>query len=105
MELCDPTSPEPITVRRLFGNFIYLRLLTLQYWVSDRLNLEGGAGFGFRTGNYTLSDGGFGLILGAGVPIFNRGKHNLQFGVQYAPAFTDPGTVHNIGFTFGYQFL
>jgi hypothetical protein len=45
------------------------------------------------------------LILGAGVTIFNRGKHNLQLGVQYSPAFTDPGTVHNMGFTFGYQFL
>ena len=28
----------------------------------------------------------------------------MQVGVQYAPAFTDPGTVHNFGFTFGYQF-
>jgi hypothetical protein len=25
-------------------------------------------------------------------------------GVEYAPAFTDSGTVHNLGFTFGYQF-
>jgi hypothetical protein len=42
--------------------------------------------------------------LGAGFSVFNRGKHNLQVGFQYAPAFTDPGTVHSIGFTFGYQF-
>ena len=42
--------------------------------------------------------------LGAGYSIFNRGKHNVQLGVHYTPAFTDPGTVHNFGFTFGYQF-
>ena len=39
------------------------------------------------------------------VTIFNRGKHNIQVGVEYAPAFTDSGTVNNLGFTFGYQFL
>jgi len=47
----------------------------------------------------------FGLLFGAAVTVFNRGKHNLQFGVQYTPAFTKPGTIHNVGFTFGYQFL
>ena len=41
-----------------------------------------------------------------GVTVFNHGKHNLQVGVEYAPAFTDlVGTINNIGFTFGYQFL
>ena len=76
----------------------------VQYWPSDRFNLEAGAGVGFWSG-HTDEESGLGLILGAGIMVFNRGKHNLQFGVQYAPAFTDPGTIHNVGFTFGYQFL
>jgi hypothetical protein len=77
----------------------------VQYWLSDRLNLEAGAGVGFWSGHTDEQESGLGLILGAGITIFNRGKHNLQFGVQYAPAFTDPGTIHNVGFTIGYQFL
>lgn len=76
----------------------------VQWWLSDRFNVEAGAGVGFWNGAEDESRG-LGLILGTGVTLLNRGKHNLQFGVQYAPAFTDPGTVHNIGFTFGYQFL
>ena len=77
----------------------------LQFWLSDRFNLEAGAGVGFWSGDNDEGNGRAGLILGAGVTLLNRGKHNLQFGIQYAPAFTDPGTVHNIGFTIGYQFL
>jgi Outer membrane protein beta-barrel domain len=78
---------------------------TIQYWISDRFNIEAGAGWGFWRGHTDEDETGLGLILGAGVTIFNRGKHNLQFGVQYSPAFTDPGTIHNVGFTLGYQFL
>lgn len=78
----------------------------VQYWLSDRFNLEAGAGVGFWSSPDTdEANGALGIILGAGVTIFNRGRHNLQFCVQYAPAFTDPGTVHNVGVTFGYQFL
>jgi Outer membrane protein beta-barrel domain len=74
---------------------------TLQYWASDKVYLEGGAGLG-RWSADDESDSGFGLILGAGFTLWNRGKHNLQVGVEYAPVFTD-GAVHNFGFTFGYQ--
>ena len=77
---------------------------TLQYWVSDRFNIEAGHGLGFWSiGDET--ERAFGFILGAGVTIFNRGNHNIQVGVEYAPAFTDSGTVNNLGFTLGYQFL
>ena len=76
----------------------------VQWWLSNRFNVEAGAGFGFWRGDTDEDNTGFGLLLGAGVPIFNRGKHSLQLGVQFAPAFTEPGTVHNFGFTFGYQF-
>jgi hypothetical protein len=75
----------------------------VQWWLSDRFNVEGGAGWGFWNGADD-KDSGLGLLFGAGVSVFNRGKHNLQVGVQYVPAFTTPGTVHNLGFTFGYQF-
>ena len=76
----------------------------VQYWLSDRFNVEAGAGIGYWRGDTDEDDTGFGLLLGAGVSVFNRGKHSVQVGVQYAPAFTDPGTVHNVGVTFGYQF-
>jgi hypothetical protein len=75
---------------------------TVQYWPSDKLYLEGGVGAGVWVAD-DESDRGLGLILGAGYTIWNRGKHNLQIGFEYAPAFTDPGTVHNFGITFGYQ--
>ena len=77
---------------------------TVQYWISDQFNIEAGAGVGFWSGA-DESETGLGLILGAGVTILNRGKHNLQIGVHYTPAFIDPGSIHNVGFTFGYQFL
>ncbi len=77
---------------------------SLQYWLSDRFNLEAGAGVGFWSAD-NVDETGLGFLVGVGVAIFNRGKRSLQFGIQYVPAFTDPGTVHSIGFTFGYQFL
>ena len=77
---------------------------SVQWWLSDRFNVEAGAGLGLWRGDTGEDNVAGGLLFGAGVSIFNRGKHNLQLGVQYAPAFTEPGTVHNFGFTFGYQF-
>jgi len=76
---------------------------TLQYWATDRFIVEGGAGIGYWTAEGD-SETGFGLIVGASGVVFHRGKHNLLVGVEYAPAFTDSGQVHNIGITFGYQF-
>ena len=77
----------------------------LQWWLSDRLNVEAGAGFGFWSANTGEDNRGLGLLVGAGITLLNRGKHHLQVGIQYAPAFSDPGTVHNVGFTFGYQLM
>ena len=77
---------------------------TLQYWVSDKLHLEGGAGAGVWAIEDT-SEGGLGLILGAGYSIWNNAGHNLYVGVEYAPAFTDPESVHNFGIVFGWQLL
>jgi len=74
---------------------------TVQYWTSDKVYVEGGAGLGFWSVE-DESDRGLGLILGAGYTIWNSGKHNLQVGVEYAPVFTD-SKIHNFGFTIGYQ--
>ena len=74
---------------------------TLQYWTSDKLSLEGGAGIGVWSVDGE-SERGLGLILGVGYTVWNRGKHNLQLGVEYAPVLTD-SAVHNFGITFGYQ--
>lgn len=75
----------------------------VQYWLSDRVNLRAGGGVGFWSSEDD-NETAFGLMLGVGVTVFNRGKHNLQIGFDYAPVFTD-SRIHNIGFTFGYQFL
>jgi hypothetical protein len=76
----------------------------LQYWVNDRVHLEGGVGIGFWDVEGT-NEGGLGLIFGAGYSVFNNTGHNLYLGVEYAPAFTEPETVHNFGIVFGWQLL
>ena len=76
---------------------------TVQYWASDRVMLEGGAGLGFWRTDIDY-DRGLGLVLGIGAVVFRNGGHNLVVGAEYAPAFTDSATVHNFGITFGYQF-
>ena len=73
----------------------------LQYWTSDKVYVQGGVGLGWWRVDED-SDRGLGLILGAGYTVWNRGKHNLQVGVEYSPAFTETA-VHNFGITFGYQ--
>ena len=77
---------------------------SLQYWVNERFAVEGGAGVGFWRAA-AEDEQGFGLILGASGVIFMHGKHNITAGIEYAPAFTDSGTVHNFGFVVGYQFV
>jgi hypothetical protein len=76
---------------------------TLQYWFSDRIAIEAGGGVGFVEDLYGADFPG--LIFGTTGTIFNRGKHSLQVGVEYAPAFRRSGAIHNVGFTIGYQFL
>jgi hypothetical protein len=76
----------------------------VQYWVSDKVAVEAGAGLGYWRTPDGDTERGLGLIFGVSTVIFRNRGHNLLAGVEYAPAFTDPGTVHNFGFTFGYQF-
>ncbi len=76
----------------------------LQYWVNDKFNIEGGVGVGFWTIEDT-NEAGLGVMAGLGFVIFNSGRHNLQIGVEYAGAFMEPETIHNMGLTFGWQLL
>lgn len=74
----------------------------VQYWTTERFAVEGGAGFGF----WSIEDEeetGLGLMLGATYVFWTNGGHNLSLGLEYAPAFTDPDTVHNYGLVFGWQ--
>lgn len=74
----------------------------LQYWVSERFAVEGGLGFGFWSAE-DADDTGMGLMLGGDFVVWTNGPHSLHLGVEYAPAFTDPDTVHNYGLVFGWQ--
>jgi len=76
----------------------------LQLWLNDKFNIEGGVGGGFWVIE-DESDTGLGIMTGIGFVIFNSGKHNLQVGLEYAGAFVDPETIHNVGLTFGWQLL
>lgn len=76
----------------------------LQYWPNDRLGLTGGVGMGFWEA-LGVDDTGLGLVFGAQYAILRRTGYNLFLGVDYAPAFTDPATVHNFAILFGWQLL
>ncbi len=74
----------------------------LQYWPHDRFHIRAGAGLGFwKIGD--RSEYGLGLVVGAGVTVFRRGRHTLQAGVQIAPVFIEPRNAHSAIITFGYQ--
>ena len=74
----------------------------VQYWVGERLRLEGGVGGGFWRYD-EQSDVSLGLIVAAGYSIWHNAASSLSIGVEYAPAFTDPDTVHNLGFVLAWQ--
>ena len=102
-------SEASIEVSLLSGTFG----VTLQYWINDKLYVEGGPGLGFARvevsvsgfGSATEDETGFGFIVGGGFVLFNKGKNNIHIGVEYAPAFVESFNVNNIGLTVGYQLL
>ncbi|HEX5068771.1 MAG TPA: outer membrane beta-barrel protein [Vicinamibacterales bacterium] len=82
----------------------------IQYWASDRVAIEAGAGSGRWRDNQDTSDGsdddkdtGFGLILGAFFPVWQSGSNHVMVGAEYTPVFTDGVTVHNVGINVAYQ--
>jgi hypothetical protein len=76
----------------------------IQYWASERLSLTAGIGAGFWVIE-DANDSGLGLNVGAQYALWQNGRHRLFLGLDYAPAFTDPETVHNLGVLFGWQLL
>ena len=74
----------------------------IQYWANERLNLEGGIGYGFWSSD-GLTEEGLGLLLGMAYVFAQTGNSNFQVGVEFAPAFTDPDAVYNVGVVFGWQ--
>ena len=76
---------------------------TVQYWLNNWASVEAGVGYGRWRDEFDNKDGGFGLILGFGATVFQRGPHHVRAGFEYAPVFTD-SKVHNIGLTIGYQY-
>jgi hypothetical protein len=77
----------------------------VQYWATDRFNVEFGAGYGIVSSDYLGDDRGFGMLAAAGYSVLLRQKHSLQLGLEYAPVILDNETIHNIGFCVGFQFL
>jgi hypothetical protein len=76
---------------------------TVQYWLTDRVNVEGGAGIGFwRTEG--ADDQGFGIILAASGVVWRSGNHHVIVGGEFSRAFTDSANVNNFGITGGYLF-
>ena len=59
--------------------------VSVQYWINDTINLEGGFGYGIANAEPGTEETGYGLILGAGFSFFHRGKNSLQVGIEYAP--------------------
>jgi hypothetical protein len=76
----------------------------IQYWVSDKIAIEAGAGSGWWSDDNNTSDRGFGLILGVQCIVWERGSHHLFISGEYLPVLTD-SKVHNFAVTFGYQFF
>ena len=77
---------------------------TIQYWLNNWASIEGGVGYGRWSDDFDDSDGGFGLIVGFNASVFQRGRHHVRAGVEWASVFTD-AKVQNIGVTIGYQFV
>ena len=79
---------------------------TLQYWMNDRVYIEGGPGIGFsrikNRGDNTAI--GISALAGAGMSVHAWGKHNILVGIEYSPAFyTTKSTIHSAGLKVGYQ--
>ena len=88
-----------------FGDFTQTSAFfgpAIQYWVDPRFALEGGVGGGIWDADGE-NESGLGILVGGTWVFWTNGGHSLSLGAEYAPAFTDPETVHNFGFVFGWQ--
>ena len=77
--------------------------ITLQYWFKGQHYFEAGPGVGFVAREVGETHAGIGAIVGLGTSIYNRGRHNVHVGLEYAPAVILGNAVHNFGLNVGYQ--
>ena len=77
---------------------------TIQYWLNNWASVEAGAGLGVWSDDADDSDSGFGLIIGFNATVFQKGRHHVRAGVEWASVFTD-FKVQNVSATIGYQFV
>ena len=77
---------------------------SVQYWLNNWASIEGGAGYGRWSNDFHGSDDGFGLIVAFNATVFQRGRHHIRAGFEYAPVLTED-KIHNMGVTIGYQFV
>ncbi len=91
------------------GSLAYFTGLSMQYWMSNRFNVEGGPVGGVWFQGLETGGLGFGLIVGAGYTIIGSGKHSLQVSVEYAflndVTFGGSRVIHNFGIILRYQLL
>jgi Outer membrane protein beta-barrel domain len=78
---------------------------SIQYWLNNWASIEGGVGLGRWSDSDGLSENGWGLIVAFNATVFQRGRHHVRAGVEWAPVFTDTSNIQNIGVTVGYQFV
>jgi hypothetical protein len=79
-------------------------VVDVQHWITDRVNLEGGVGYGVYSTD-VQDELGLGLLLGAAYSFFQSGKISLQVGIEDALFCGHNQTVNNLGFCFGLQLL
>jgi hypothetical protein len=77
----------------------------IQYWLNNWASVDAAVGYGSWSDEIDRSDSGFGLIFGFHASVFQRGRHHVRAGVEWAPVFIDSGNVQNIGVVVGYQFV
>ena len=74
----------------------------IQYWVSPKFAIEGGAGVGFWDIE-GVNESGLGILLGGTFVFWTNGSHSFSVGAELASAMTDPESVQNFGFVLGWQ--
>lgn len=91
----------------IYDNYQFSAVVVLegQWWPSDRVNLEAGAGFGVIENDYSKDDNGLGLLAALGYSLYAKGAHSVRLSLEYAPVFGDDRNVHNVSLSLGLQML
>jgi len=76
---------------------------SVQYWLSDRFFIEGGAGAGFIDDHLAFAQTGFSTLFGAGVTLFENRDTRINLGIENTVTFIENRRVHNVGLSLGIQ--